>query len=207
MDWFWSSWNFIHLYFHTFSPLPFFAWCWKVFPVWSHFKITNPSISQWLLVIYSSYKDRARWRTTINRHSWSDLVAFPHHREFSRVLVMPWGIGSACGIIMQGLWFQILHVSQQKTPLVRKATENYFIKSTFFDKTQSSVYGFCWARSRVCNATLLGTLLRPRTSPKIQNTLSPVFMIGTFLCGFCAFPDYSSHNFEIASFLSFFSFS
>ena len=39
-----------------------------------------------------------------------------------------------------------------KTPLVRKATGNHLMNSTFLEKTHSPVSGFCYAPSRVCNA-------------------------------------------------------
>ena len=37
-------------------------------------------------------------------------------------------------------------------PLVRQATGNHLIKSTFRKKTQSPVSGFCYARNRLCDA-------------------------------------------------------
>ena len=39
-----------------------------------------------------------------------------------------------------------------KTPLARKATGNHLIKFTSLEKTRIVVFGFCFARNRVCDA-------------------------------------------------------
>ena len=44
-----------------------------------------------------------------------------------------------------------------KTSLVRKATGNHLINSTSLGKTQSPVSGFCYARNRLCNASLVSS--------------------------------------------------
>ena len=58
--------------------------------------------------------------------------------------------------ITRGLCVWILCVSQLKVRLARKAKGNHLIKSTSLEKTQSSVYGFCYARDRVCRVVLYG---------------------------------------------------
>ena len=46
-----------------------------------------------------------------------------------------------------------------ETKLVGKGTGNQFIDSISLEEAQSLVSGFCYARNRVCNAVLLGSLI------------------------------------------------
>ena len=55
------------------------------------------------------------------------------------------------------LWFLLRSKSNMvwnsmKMILARKAMWNHLMNSTFLEKTQSPVSGFCYARNRVCNA-------------------------------------------------------